>query len=233
MADPVTELRRLIAAELAEVHTTLPGEIVSYDGETAVVRPAIAKRLANGTTLPAPQIVRVPIHWLVGDVSGAQAVISVPLKPGDPVTLSFSERALESWLSGSNDAPDDPRQFDLSDAFATPVLRPGTGRADTENVSIQYGPGSMKLAPDGSLTIRVPRKHVIAEETVFDSRVTVNGLLTYTQGMTGSGGSAGATINIDGNVNFRNGTLTHNDVNVGSTHKHPNGMGGETDEPNS
>lgn len=230
MTDPVTDLRRLIAAELAEVHTTLPGVIVSYDGRTAVVRPALAKRLANGQELAAPQIVQVPVCWFVGDVNGARAMISVPLKPGDPVTLHFSERALESWLSGNDGAPDDPRQFDLSDAFASPVLRPGAGVADTENVSIQYGPGSMKIAPDGTLTIRVPRKHVIAEETVFDSAVIINGLLTYTQGMNGSGGEGGATINIDGNVNFRNGTLTHNDVNVGSTHRHPY-SGGTTDTP--
>lgn len=89
----------------------------------------------------------------------------------------------------------------------------------------------MKIAPDGALTIRVPRKHVIADETVFDSKVTINGLLTYTQGMNGSGGSGGGTINIDGNVNFRNGTLKHNGKNVGDTHRHPNGMGGTTEEP--
>ncbi|VFR81281.1 FIG00696938: hypothetical protein [plant metagenome] len=232
MTDPVTAFRQLIAAELSEIHTSMPGKIISYDGETAVVRPALSKSLANGEVLAPPQIVRVPIHWMVGDIHGAKAVISVPLKAGDDVTLFFSERALETWLQGSDDAPDDPRQFDLSDAYATPILRPGTGQADTENVCVQYGPGSMKLAPDGSLTIRVPRKHVIAEETVFDSRVTVNGPFTYTAGLQGSGGTGGSSMRIQGGIDFQGGTITHNGKNIGSDHSHPNGMGGNTDGPN-
>ncbi|GAB1578678.1 Gp138 family membrane-puncturing spike protein [Bordetella petrii] len=230
MTDPVTDLRRLIAAELAEVHTTLPGVIVAYDGSTAVVRPALPKQLANGQVLPAPQIVSVPVCWPVGDVAGALALISVPLKAGDPVVLHFSERALESWLAGGDGPPDDPRQFDLTDAFAAPVVRPGAAAADTEHVSVQYGPGSMKIAADGTLTIRVPRKHVIADETVFDSPVTINGLLTYTQGMSGEGGDD-ATIRIRGNVAFEDGSLTHNGKDVGDSHRHGLPGGGATDEP--
>ena len=229
MADLVTDLRRLISTELAEVHTTLPGVIVSYDGTAAVVRPALPKQLANGQVLSPPQIVSVPVCWPVGDVDGALALISVPLKPGDPVVLHFSERALESWLSGSDEPPDDPRQFDLTDCFATSVVRPGAAAADTENVSIQYGPGSMKIAPDGTLTISVPRKHVIADETVFDSPVTINGPLTYTQGMTGIGGGA-STIKITGNVEFEGGSITHNGTNIGDSHRHPYD-GGITEPP--
>lgn len=231
MKNPITALRALIATELSEVYTTLPGEVVAYDGTHVTARPALAKRLANGDVLSPPQIVHVPVCWPVGDVNGAQALISVPLKPGDPIKLSFSARALENWLAGSNGPPDDPRQFDLSDAFATPVVRPGTVAADTENVSIQHGPGTLKLSPQGDLTINVKTWTVNMETGTFNGPLTVNGLLTYTQGMNGSGGESGETINIDGNVNFRNGLLTHNGTNVGSTHKHPNGMGGMTGDP--
>src|SRR5690606_31871251 len=123
-----------ILAALAEVNFCLPGVIVAYDGKTATVRPAMPKQLANGDALAAPQIVRVPVEWPIAD--GGRALITVPLKPGDPVKLTFSQRSLENWLSGSNQAPDDPRQFDLSDCFASPVMRPGPS-ADTENVSVQ------------------------------------------------------------------------------------------------
>ncbi|HRL22797.1 MAG TPA: Gp138 family membrane-puncturing spike protein, partial [Alcaligenes sp.] len=183
-----------IAVALAEVNVCLPGVIQAYDGVSATVRPALPKQLANGETLAAPMIVQVPVCWPIAD--GGRAMITVPLKAGDPVLLHFSQRSLENWLSGSDQAPDDPRQFDLTDAFASPVMRPGP-QADTDNVSVQYGAGSMKLAPDGSLTIRVPRQHVIADETVFDSPVTINGLLTYTAGMAGSGGQ-GHSISIQG-----------------------------------
>ncbi|CAB3911894.1 hypothetical protein LMG3410_04877 [Achromobacter aegrifaciens] len=230
MKNPLSALRLFIASELADVYTTLPGVVVAYDGTFVTARPALAKRLANGQVLPAPQIVRVPVCWPAGDVGGAQALISVPLKPGDPVKLSFSARALENWLAGSDGPPDDPRQFDLSDAFASPVVRPGTMTADTENVSIQYGPGTLKLSPEGHLTMSVKTWVVNMVEGTFNGPLTVNGLLTYTQGMDGSGGTGGATINIDGDVNFRNGALTHNGKNVGDSHRHSY-AGGTTGEP--
>lgn len=230
MSDIVKLMRSVIATELADVYTTLPGEVVAYDGTFLTARPALAKRLANGETLAPPQIVRVPVHWLVGDVNGAQALITVPLKPGDAVKLSFSARALENWLAGDNGPPDDPRQFDLSDAFASPVLRPGTLVADTENVSIQYGPGALKMSPAGELTFQVKTWTVQAEQTTFNTPLTVNGPLLYTQGMSGEGGEGGASMRIRGGVAYEGGAITHNGKNIGDTHRHPY-AGGTTEEP--
>jgi hypothetical protein len=200
----VTELRQLIATELAEVHTCLPGVIVSYDGSSAVVRPALPKQLANGDVLQAPQIVQVPICWPAGDIEGHRALVTVPLKPGDAVKLSFSERALENWLSGADSAPDDPRQFDLSDAFATPVMRPGTGAADTENVSVQFGECALKLTPSGDAILRGPGVFRVQMPAIFEK------LLTYEEGLAGSGGGAGTTIS--GDINHKDGTITSDNV---------------------
>lgn len=198
-----------IAAALAEVYTTLPGVIVNYDGRTAIVRPAVPKLLANGTILQAPEIVQVPVHWLVGD--GAKAMVTVPLKPGDSVTLHFSCRSIENWLSGSEGPPDDPRQFDLTDCFCTPVMRPGPV-ADTENVNVRYGVGSMKISPDGTFTFS-------GTKAIFNLPTLFNELMTYTAGLVGGGG-VGNTIKIDGNVDFSGGTITHNGKTIDSTHKH-------------
>jgi len=230
MSQAVTLVRRLIATELADVYTTLPGEVVAYDGVFVTARPTLAKRLANGDTLPPPQIVRVPVCWPVGDVNGARALISVPLKAGDAIKLSFSARALENWLAGDNGPPDDPRQFDLSDAFASPLLRPGTMAADTQNVSIQYGPGMLKLSPAGDLTFQVKTWTVQAEQTTFNTPVTVNGPLTYTQGMAGEGGEGGASMRIRGGVAYEGGAITHNGKNIGDTHRHAY-AGGITENP--
>ena len=147
----LSNMRDLVATELSEVRTTLPGTVVSWNGRLATVRPSIPKRLANGRVLQAPQIVSVPVHFPVG--AGGSAMITVPLKPGDSVTLHFCERSMEQWLSGSKDAPDDPRQFDLTDAFATPHLAPFVAGADTVNLSIQYGGGSIKISPSGDITL--------------------------------------------------------------------------------
>lgn len=230
MSNAVTLIRRIIATELADVYTTLPGEVVAYDGTFVTARPALAKRLANGDVLPAPQVVRVPVCWPAGDVNGAQALISVPLKAGDAIKLSFSARALENWLAGDNGPPDDPRQFDLSDAFASPLLRPGTMAADTQNVSIQYGPGALKLSPTGDLTFNVKTWTVQADQATFNTPVTINGPLTYTQGMAGEGGQGGASMRIRGGVAYEGGAITHNGKDIGDTHRHAY-AGGITENP--
>lgn len=230
MNNAVTLIRRLIATELADVYTTLPGEVVAYDGTFVTARPALAKRLANGEVLPPPQVVRVPVCWPVGDVGGAQALISVPLAPGDAIKLSFSARALENWLAGDNGPPDDPRQFDLSDAFASPLLRPGTMAADTQNVSIQYGPGTIKLSPTGDLRFQVKTWTVQAEQTTLNTPVTINGPLIYTQGMAGEGGEGGASMRVRGGVAYEGGAVTHNGKNIGDTHRHAY-AGGTTEDP--
>lgn len=201
----------VIAAALAEVNICLPGVIVAYDGVTATVRPAMPKQLANGDTLPAPSIVRVPVCWPIGD--GGQALVTVPLKPGDPVKLTFSQRSLENWLSGSDQAPDDPRQFDLTDCFASPVMRPVMS-TDPDNVTMQYGAGTLKIAPSGDITITAP-------SLTINAPTTVNGLLTYTEGMVGSGGSTAAQI--EGDVIADGISLVH--------HRHPGDSGGTTGEP--
>jgi hypothetical protein len=197
----------LIAAALAEMNICLPGVIIAYDGTTATVQSALPKQLANGEILAAPQIVRVPVCWPIAD--GGRALVTVPLKPGDPVKLNFSQRSLENWLSGSDQAPDDPRQFDLTDCFASPVMRPGMS-ADPDNVTVQYGAGTLKIAPSGDMTITAP-------SLTINAPTTVNGLLTYTEGMIGSGGEH--TASITGDVIANGVSLishTHNGVQPGS-----------------
>lgn len=234
-----TDTRRLIAAELADIHTCLPGVIVDYDGEYATVRPTLDKQLANGEVLAAPSIARVPVCWPCGDVNGAQALFTVPLKAGDGVLLHFSERALDEWLGGQDGAPGDPRQFDLSDAFATPMLRPTRGpTADTERVSLQYGPMTLKITAEGQVDINTPAPiNVTTEATatlkalavVIDSpqTTTTGNLLVGGFFSMGNGGSGpGARAQIRGPVEVVDGNLTvpGHDVIAGNislkTHKH-------------
>jgi len=224
----ITDLRQVIGAELAEVHTTLPGVIVDYDGQFATVRPTLDKQLANGEVLPAPKIVKVPICWPCADLNGAQALFSMPLKAGDPVMLSFSERGLDSWLGGQDGPPDDPRQFDLSDCFASPMLRPGTMTADTERVSLQYGPMTLKITAEGEVTLDTQAPvHVTTTAPVdvnSDVKVTVrapeidlDAIMTNVLGnlfilgylTTGTGGSGtGARMQLRGPVEVIDGDLT-------------------------
>lgn len=199
----VSEQRQIIAAEMADVHTCLPGVLVSYDGQFAQVRPTLAKQLANGQVLGAPLIARVPVCWPCGDVGGGQALISVPLRAGDPVLLIFSERALDDWLNGSDGPPGDPRQFDLSDAFAMPMMRPGVvAAADLNRLSMRYGPGSITISDAGEIVITAPAGlRVVAPDTT----TTGNVLVGQNLGITGTTIGAGVNLNTHRHGNVEQG----------------------------
>src|SRR4029077_12213620 len=111
-SDLIESLQTMIESSLSEINTGTPGEVVSYNAATnrAVVRPTLPKKLDNGEVLEAPKIVEVPVQF--HSSGGGNASFTFPLKPGDPVTLSYQQRSMEGWLKGSKDAPDDPRQFD-------------------------------------------------------------------------------------------------------------------------
>lgn len=191
---------------LDDVYTMLPGTVVSYDGAFAVVRLGMAKTLANGQSLAPPTVAAVPVKFPVAD--GGRARVTVPLKPGDPVECTFCCRSLENWLSGSDGAPDDPRRFDISDAFCTPVMRPPL-KADTENLVVEYGSGGMRIAPNGAITFYGPG--VTFEAPVTNQKpVETNALITMNAGMTSAAG---------GEANFQ-GPIKHQGKSIGIGHGH-------------
>lgn len=147
----VESIQLMIESSLSEVNTNAPGEIVSYNAKTnrAVVKLSTPKKLDNGDTLEAPKIVEVPVVFNAS--GGGNASFTFPLKAGDPVTLSFQQRSMEGYLKGSKDAPDDPRQFDLSDCVAIP----GGGHTGTvghaDNVVLKFNGASFTLQPDNTI----------------------------------------------------------------------------------
>lgn len=192
---------------LAEINVAIPAIIINYSAENmrATVKPSIPKRLSNGETLQAPQIVNVPICFPVAD--GGKAMITLPLKPNDGVLLVFSHRSIENWLSGSSDSPDDSRMFDLSDAFAIPSANAKSPSADPENLCVMYGEGTIKIAPSGGVTINAPSTRIIAPQNTIEGNLEVAG-----------------NIDCDGNVTAK-GEVSGKGKKL-STHKHTGVQGG-------
>lgn len=159
----VSAVSQAISEQLSEMNTILPGVIESYDPvrNRAVVRPTMPKRLADGRDLPAPQIFEVPLVWLT---SGG-ASVTMPVKPGDGVTLMFAQRSLDSWLSGGTTAPEDPRQFDLSDAIALPGLLANRPAVHPENLVMSFGEASISITPGGDVIIK-------ANKVILDAPLT-------------------------------------------------------------
>ena len=117
---------RVIRAELSTLRTMCVGKVVSYDSarQTCTAQVLIKDRVRDGETgevqyITVPPIPDVPVQW----PSAGGMSLTMPLAPGDPVTLFFSDRSLNEWVASSQNnpvEPFDPRQFDLSDAIAVP-----------------------------------------------------------------------------------------------------------------
>ena len=80
---------------LKQVHTSLPGVVVEYDPATrrARVQPAVDLMKTDGTSMPKPILLDVPVLFL----TGGGFTLSVPLVAGDPVKLLFAERDIAAF----------------------------------------------------------------------------------------------------------------------------------------
>lgn len=174
--DFLTEMVQLaVESTLSEINTSTPGTIVSYDAtrNRAVVRPVLPKRLADNTFLAPPNIVEVPVIWAAS--GGGKASMSFPLAPGDGVELHFQQRSMEGWLSGRNNAPDDPRQFDLSDCVAVPGLVSSGIIGDATDVVIKFNEAEFRIDSsnnikfgnsNGSITITASGEIILNGTTI-------------------------------------------------------------------
>lgn len=101
--------------------------------------------------------------------------------------------------------------------------------ANRSKIELKIGGTTLTLTSAGS-TLSTPQLTVESPVSTFTGAVNVGGLLTYSAGLSGSGGS-GATISgpinqTGGAVSTAGGALTNNGKNVGSTHTHSDVMTG-------
>jgi hypothetical protein len=107
---------------MSEVHTVMPGEVVSYDPstQTATVQPALKKNYA-GQAISLPLLPLVPVIF----PAAAGSWLRLPVSAGDRVLLHFSEGSTDEWwVKGGQTQTNIAAKFALGDAFATPGLNP-------------------------------------------------------------------------------------------------------------
>lgn len=176
------------------VSTGMPGIIVSVaeygDKQFVDVKPALSRVLETGQVISNDEITiyDVPVIW----PSGGGAMLSFPLKVGDTVWLSFSQRNLEDWLysDGTQEViPGDSRHFSMTDAVAIPGLYTALSnlKPSTENLEIKWGDKLISMKPSGEIQITNGSANAVFNS---DGTITANG----------------ATITEDGNVITANGT---------------------------
>ncbi len=134
-----------IRGEIAGIHTCMPGKIISYNAGRATVQPTLKFKVPDGRALDMPLIANVPCYFL--GVAGRS--ITFPVKEGDGCLLLFAERNIDDWLLGGES--DDPRKFDLTDAFAFVGLQPSRAHAN-DAIEINHGSCKFRIPENGPVS---------------------------------------------------------------------------------
>src|SRR5215469_9789273 len=91
------EIKNVILDKLRDVHTVIPGKIVTFDPDKceAQVLPYGRYEKPDGEMLGFPQLNEVPVYVMQGGEQTATVVY--PIKPDDECIVLFSEQALDTW----------------------------------------------------------------------------------------------------------------------------------------
>lgn len=147
----------------------MPGKIISFDPktQTATIQP-LYKPKFNGLPTKMPELLEVPVRQaLMGGVG-----VTVPIKPGQNVTLRPQMRSMDNYHTGGggdDGAPaNDARSFHLSDMEAhvsggesanNPVQN-----YDNENTHLRAsadGEKGVKVGPTGKIKIDGPEGNLM------------------------------------------------------------------------
>ena len=210
------------------LRVSLPGIIQSFDpiACTCTVQPAISGQVANEAgefkSAPLPLLVDVPVVF----PRGGGCTITFPVKAGDECLVVFSDRCIDFWWqNGGVQEPVDPRQHDLSDAFA--FIGPQSqaeviGNISTSTLQMRTDDGAayIELDPNShAINLVAPGGvNVTTPLAKFSQAVPITGLLTWAGGMVGSIAS-GTAAKITGAIQFI-GTLTSNGKDISDQHTH-------------
>jgi len=163
------------------LRVSLPGIVQSFDPATCTctVQPAIAGQGVDAKgqiqSAPLPLLTDVPVIF----PRGGGCTITFPVKAGDECLVIFSDRCIDFWWqNGGVQEPVDPRQHDLSDAFA--IVGPQSqaqkiSGISTTSVQVRTDDGSsfIELMHGGNVNITTPLLTV-------NGNVQVNGTVTST-----------------------------------------------------
>jgi len=210
------------------LRVSMPGIIQSFDpiACTCTVQPAISGQVADEAgefkSAPLPLLVDVPVVF----PRGGGCTITFPVKTGDECLVVFSDRCIDFWWqNGGVQEPVDPRQHDLSDAFA--FIGPQSqaeviGNISTSTLQMRTDDGAayIELDPNShAVNIVAPGGlNVTTPLAKFSAAVTINGMLTWMGGMVGSL-ATGTAAKITGAIEFI-GSLKSNGKDISDSHTH-------------
>jgi hypothetical protein len=194
-ADDVETIESHLDGRQAQIHTAMPGSIVSYDATTmtATVQPALQvfQTQVDGTIqqVNIAPIADVPVHF----PGGGGHLMTFPVQAGDECLIVFSERSIDNWFQhGGQQQPSDWRMHDINDA----VVHVGTrsqpnvpGNVDGNAVQLRSDDGNTVLSLDGkakTVTLNTDKVTLTAQSsitlTVGGNSVVIDGSAVTIQG---------------------------------------------------
>ena len=198
------EIEQTAKAVVNEIHTALPGEIISYNAGlgTATVKPIGKYVTSDGKELNYPTITEAPVCFPFCQNAGVG--IAFPVKKGDSCIIIISEVELDSWRSGADS--EGSLRFDLTSAMVIPGLLEGGNEASEKaakenSVIVTAGDVTLAVSGDGC---KVDTGSTVMNIT--DDGVSIKGNLTVT-------GDVKA-----GSISLKN-------------HTHTDSVGGDTQKP--
>lgn len=189
-------IKKGVRNALKEVHTCMPGIIVSFDPEdqTAKVQPAIKrvfKTVEEERTFLVPEEISALINVPVFFPRGGGYSFTYPINEGDECLLIFSERAIDNWFEqGGCQEPKYNRMHALSDAVAFVGLssKPNVD-TDFDNANMvlksDNGESSITITDGGVVTLKTSTRVILdTPESETTGNLTVQGNLTVDQNTT-------------------------------------------------
>lgn len=182
-----------------QLRVAMPGIIQSFDPDavTCTALPAIKGSDGNESS-DLPLLVDVPVIF----PRGGGCTLTFPIKAGDECLLIFSDRCIDFWWqNGGVQEPVDPRQHDLSDAFA--IVGPQSQAKKISGISMtgaqlrtDDGAAFIELATGHDITVETPGKltasaqggtEITSPEIKLTGNVIVTGDITATGEISGKG----------------------------------------------
>lgn len=212
MQEFVEAVKNVVRSELSDVHTAVPGKIVSFDAATglATVLPVMKFKKPDGTSIDYPQITGVPVLFPQGYEQ--KATIAFPVKAGDGCLIIVAENTIDYWQFGQE--TDTDLSFDMTNAICIPGLfakaNADVKQACDENAVVVNCSGSKIVLKAGQAQISA-------------GTVTVNGNLKVNGNVSAWNVSA---ENVSGSEDVTGGGISL------KSHTHNGDSGGSTSAPN-
>lgn len=156
----------LIESAIEDIHTAMPGTVISYDATTrrAEIEPSLRHVLGDGQkSLIQPPVLDVPVLH----PAGGGYVILMPIKPGDAVMMVFSERGITDFKKRLElSDPDITDSHSMRDAVAIPGFGPSGEVVPGRGIRIQSIDGKTRLSLEtGSIKMIVDDQEATMSST--------------------------------------------------------------------